>query len=182
MRNNGKRYVTQKAFGRESPYAWFKDVLSMDQWTAASVTVVPALVRVTSEWPHASSVTWLQLVWRWYQLLSGLLVNGHMPRVSRQSRLSLMKGVINAWSRGLRTDLLTFTSNRRLSTKTVRPFIAQEGISSLQMRSVGSYSTSGKEEEGKKERTGGENLIVFLYISSDLLSMEPWAAAKKTFS
>ena len=94
MRNNGKRYVTQKAFGRESPYAWFKDVLSMDQWTAASVTVVPALVRVTSEWPHASSVTWLQLVWRWYQLLSGLLVNSHMPRVSRQSRLSLMINVI----------------------------------------------------------------------------------------
>ena len=28
------------------------------------------------------------LVWRYYQLLSGFLTKGHLPRVSRQSRLS----------------------------------------------------------------------------------------------
>ena len=33
--------------------------------------------------------------------------------------------------------------------KTVLPVVASNGVSSLQMRSVGSHSTSGKEKEGK---------------------------------
>ena len=46
--------------------------------------------------------------------------------------------------------------------------------SSPQMRSVGSHSTSGREKEGIKER--------MKKIYMDLLSMEPWAAAKKKLS
>ena len=36
----------------------------------------------------------------------------------------------------------------------VRPVIALNGVPFLQMRSVGSHSTSGKEKEGKRERMG----------------------------
>ena len=62
------------------------------------------------------------------------------------------------WYRGLCTDLLTFTlqgnlgktSARRPSMKAVRSVV---GVPYLQMRSVGSHSTSGMEKEGKKERT-----------------------------
>ena len=69
------------------------------------------------------------------------------------------------------------TSARRQSDEgAVRPVIASNGVPFLQMRSVGSYSTSEREMEGIKERTE-------VYITSlVLLSMEPWAAAKKTFS
>ena len=38
--------------------------------------------------------------------------------------------------------------------KAVRPVIAANGVPYLQMRSIGSHSTSGREKEGKKERTG----------------------------
>ena len=37
----------------------------------------------------------------------------------------------------------------------VRPVIASNGVHFLQMRSVGSHSTSGREKEGNKERAGG---------------------------
>ena len=38
--------------------------------------------------------------------------------------------------------------------KAVRPVVASTGAPSLQMRSVGSHSTSGRKKEGYKERTG----------------------------
>jgi hypothetical protein len=38
--------------------------------------------------------------------------------------------------------------------KAVRPVITSNGVPYLQMRSVGSHSTSGREKEGKKEWTG----------------------------
>ena len=46
-----------------------------------------------------------KLVWRWHQLLSGFLANGHLSRVSRRS---LMIRVIMKLSMGLCTDLLAF--------------------------------------------------------------------------
>ena len=49
-----------------------------------------------------------KLVWRCHQLLSGFLAKGHLLRVSRQSRQSLIIRVIMKWSRELCTDLLTF--------------------------------------------------------------------------
>ena len=36
----------------------------------------------------------------------------------------------------------------------MRTLIALNGVTFIQMRSVGSYSTSGKEREGKQERMG----------------------------
>ena len=37
----------------------------------------------------------------------------------------------------------------------VRPVIASNGVHFLQMKSVGSHSTSGREKEGKREGLGG---------------------------
>ena len=54
-----------------------------------------------------------QLVWQCHQLLSGFLAKGHLPRVSRQSRRSLMIRVIMKWSWGLCTDLLAFALQLR---------------------------------------------------------------------
>ena len=47
------------------------------------------------------------------------------------------------------------TSARRPSDEgAVQPVIVSNGVPFLQMRSVGSHSTSGREKEGNKERTG----------------------------
>ena len=46
------------------------------------------------------------------------------------------------------------------------------------MRSVGSHNTSEREKEGIKERKGCSGWTINRY----LLSMEPWAAAKKALS
>ena len=66
------------------------------------------------------------------------------------------------------------TSARRPSDEgAVRPVIASNGSPFLQMRSVGSHSTSRREKEGIKERTGSINdapygdykyKIIFRYI------------------
>ena len=53
------------------------------------------------------------------------------------------------------------TSARRPSDEgAVRPVIASNGVPFLQMRSVGSHSTSGREKEGKNERIGVSNEII----------------------
>ena len=38
----------------------------------------------------------------------------------------------------------------------VRPVIASNGVPYLQKSSVGTHSTSGRKEDGRKERTGSE--------------------------
>ena len=43
--------------------------------------------------------------------------------------------------------------------KAVWPVIASNGVPFLQMRSVGSQSTSEREKEGIKERTGEEGKV-----------------------
>ena len=82
-------------------------------------------------------------VWWCYQLLSWFLAIGHLPRVSRQSRRSLMVRMIMKWSRGLCTDLLAFalelkktSAMRPYDEGAVRPVIALNGVLCLQMRSV----------------------------------------------
>jgi hypothetical protein len=42
--------------------------------------------------------------------------------------------------------------------KVVRPVFASNGVPSIQMRSVGSHCTSGKEKGGKKKRAGEDIL------------------------
>jgi hypothetical protein len=115
-------------------------LLSMEPWTATKKSK--------------------NLVWRCHQPLSGFLAKDYLPWVSRQSRRSLMIRLIMIWSWGLCTDLLAFalqlrkTSARRPSDEgTVRQVIASNGVSFLQMRSIGWHSTSGREKGGIKERS-----------------------------
>ena len=101
-------------------------------------------------------------VWRCHQLLSVFRANDHLSRVSRQSANNKRDNEIipgdvhrspwiypsveeNPWKYQLGDRLL----------KAVRPVIASNGVPCLQMRLVGSHSTSGKGEE-KKEGTGME--------------------------
>ena len=51
------------------------------------------------------------------------------------------------------------TSARRPSTKAVRPVIASNGVTCLQMRSIGSHSTSGREKEENKERVEAQSAL-----------------------
>ena len=64
------------------------------RWTLFSIT---ELLSTMEPWAAAKKTL---LVWRCHQLLSGFLAKGHLPRVSRQSRRSLMIRVIMKWSRG----------------------------------------------------------------------------------
>ena len=97
---------------------------------------------------------------RYHQLLSGFLANGHLSRVLRQSRLStddkgdnemILEAVprspgiyVGAEKKPRKTQL----GNRLM--KAFRTVIASNGITYLQMRSVGSHSMIRKENEGMK--------------------------------
>ena len=110
-------------------------------------------------------------------------VPSHLSRVSRQLRRSLMIRVIIKWSWGLCTDLLAFALQPRKTPENLsQETLWWSGCATsyrlklgpfLQMKSVGSHSMSRREKEGKKDWTGKYR---------DVLSMEPWAAAEKTFS
>ena len=54
--------------------------------------------------------------------------------------------------------------------KAVQPTIASNGVPYLQMKSVRSHSTSGREKEGKEERGKGKDIFC--------VCMEPWVATK----
>ena len=104
-----------------------------------------------------------KLVWQCHQFLSGFLAKGHLPRVSRQSRRSLMK-----WTRRLCTDLLALRMKKtpgkpllgdRLM-KIVRPVIASDGIPLPP-------DVEGMEKERKKERIGDHPstlIVLILYL------------------
>ena len=72
------------------------------------------------------------------------------------------------WYLGLCTYLLAFTLQLRKTPETsakrpsdegaVWPVIASNGVTFLQIKSVGSHSTSGRKKEGNKERMGYEIL------------------------
>jgi hypothetical protein len=89
-------------------------------------------------------------VWRFHQLLSRFLANGHLPQVSHQSANDkfdneIIPGAVHK-SFGLTAEEIPGkTSSRKASMK---------AVPCLQMRSVGSHSMSGREKEGKKKRTG----------------------------
>ena len=100
-----------------------------------------------------------KLVWRCHQILSGFLAKGHLSRLS-QSRLSannkgdeMIPGVVHR-SPGIALQLRKTrkSSARRPSMKAVQPVIVLNGVPYLQMMSVGSHRTSGREKERKKER------------------------------
>ena len=88
-----------------------------------------------------------------------------VPRICLEFYVShvcrLMIRVLMILHQGLCTGLLAFalqlrrtpeTSARRPSIKAVRPVIALNGVPYLQMRSVGSHSTSGRDKKEEKER------------------------------
>jgi hypothetical protein len=107
------------------------------------------------------------LVW----LPSGFLANGHLPRMSRPSANykgdnEVKPGAVH------RSTGICFTAEDNPGKsqlgdpliKAARPVIASNGVPFLHMRSVGSYSTLGREKVGRNK---------------GLLSRKPWAAVKK---
>ena len=86
------------------------------------------------------------------------LAVGHLPRVSSLSTNDkgdneMIPGAVH------RSPTLQLRKLRKISTRrppdegSVRPVIASNGVPFLQMRAVGSHSTSGREKEGIKKRT-----------------------------
>ena len=103
--------------------------------------------------PWVAAKIIFKLVWRCHHLLSGFLANVHLLRVSRKSRLStndkgdneMIPGVVHR-TPGIHCKAEENPGNPQLGDrlmKIVRP------VSSLQMELVGSYSTSGREKEGR---------------------------------
>jgi hypothetical protein len=85
---------------------------------------------------------------------------GSKPKAPKVTSVTNDKGY-NEMVPGLYTDPLAFALRLRKTRKTsarkpsderaVRPVITSNGVPFLQMRSIGSHSTSGREKEGKKE-------------------------------
>ena len=105
------------------------------------------------------------LVYRCHQLLSGFPINCYLPRVERQSAND--KGDII-----VKPELcIDVPGNPQIGDrllKVVRLLGASNGVPCLKMMLVGLHSTSER-----KERTGSALI---------LLSMEPWAVAKKLYA
>ena len=105
----------------------------------------------------------VQLVWRCHHLLSGFQ-RPLAPSVASVSSAANDKGddemILGAVHRSPGICLTAEENSRkpqlggRLMKGDVRPVIASNGVPFLQMSSVGSHSTSGREKEGKKERAG----------------------------
>ena len=100
-------------------------------------------------WSHGLWPKNFKVLWWCHQLLSGFLAKGQLFRVSHQSRSLMIRLIMNGpggcrqlscnlpYSRGKPLK----TSARRSSDEgAVRPFIASNGVSFLQMRPVGSLS------------------------------------------
>ena len=114
------------------------------------------LVRYVVHGAMSCSQKSFKLVWRCHQLLFGFLTKGHLHRVSRQSLLSLMIGMIMEW--GLCTGLLAFTFQLRktLENLSYETIYGPNGVPSHQMRSLESHSTSGRKKKWKNGRTGSD--------------------------
>ena len=101
------------------------------------MAVPPAPVRVPAQRPLAPSVTSVTSV------TNDKGGNGMLPRA--------VKGTCGIF---LMAEETRGTSARRPSDEgSLRSVIASNGLPYLQLKSVGSHNTSGKEKEGKKERT-----------------------------
>jgi hypothetical protein len=111
------------------------DLLSMEPWAAVKI---------------------FKIVLRCHRLLCGFLANGHLPRISRQSRLSVNNEGDNEMiprtvhrSSGI---YLRKSAAKRPSMEAGRPVIASNGTAYFQIRSVGSHRALGSV---KKERRKG---------------------------
>ena len=100
----------------------------------------------------------IKIVCRCHQLLSRFLANGHLPRVSCQSRLLANETGDNEMILGCYAEIsshLSYSwtkprkiSARKLSMKAVQPVAASNGVPYIKMTSIGWQSTSGREKEG----------------------------------
>ena len=101
-----------------------------------------------------------KLVWGFHQL-SGFLSQGQLPRVSRQSRPSLMIRVTMKWSRGLYSlsDLLAFALQlRKTSARSLMKGLCEQSClqwGAFPPNEVGRITQHVRKGEGRKE---GKNL------------------------
>ena len=120
----------------------------------------------------------LMQVWRCRRLLSGCITKGHLPRVSRQSRLSVDKGknemipvAVHKYP-GICLMAEEKPGEPRLGDRLIKlvwPFIASNGDTYLQLNSIRSHSASWRELEGKKERAGyAIQVLIFIIVVSKM--------------
>ena len=133
--------------------------------------------------PHCYSVVYgamgceqknCKLAWLDHQLLFAFLANDHLPEchviLVGQLMIRVIMNIPGTVHKSSDIYLISEenpqTSARRPTIlKAVRSFIASDGIPYLQMRSVGSQSTSEREKEEMEERIGsGNHTIVFISI------------------
>ena len=121
-----------------------------------SLDIWPGVQAACCLWSHGLRPKNFQLVWQCHQLLSGFLAKGHLPRVSSQSRRSLMIRVIMNYPGAVHRSpgiCLTAEENPRkpqLGNRVMKGLCDQ---SLLQVRSVGSHSTLGREKEGTSPKS-----------------------------
>ena len=126
------------------PYCAKKPVvhgaMGSGQKNFVSVAVPPAPVRVPSQRPLAPSVASVKSVTN---------DKGGNPMILRAVHRS--PGICLTAEQNPRKPQLG--SRRPSNEGAVRPVIVSNGVLFIQMRSIGSHSTSGREKEGNKERT-----------------------------
>ena len=113
----------------------------------------------------------LTLVWRCHHQLPWFLGKRHLLRVSQQSRLAandkgnneMIPGDVHRYTGIFIEENSGKPQLGDSPVKAVEPFISN-GVPYLQMRSVGSHSTSGREKEGTKERRSSYILQYLLTI------------------
>jgi hypothetical protein len=137
-----------------SKYLTYYSHLQTLIWSLHWLSTIDSEIKVACcTWSHGlRRKKSFKTVCRCHQLLSGFLAKGHLPRVAGQSHRSLMIRVIMKWSRRLCTDLLALKktwAKRPFDEGAVRSVITLNGVLNLQMRSVGSHSTSRKVKGGK---------------------------------
>ena len=119
-----------------------------------------------------------KLVWRCHQLLYGFLAKGYLsPSVTSVANDNWLWNVPGgcaqiSWHLPYSRGKPQKTSAMGPSDEgAVRPVIASNEVPFLQMRLVGSHSTSGREKEGIKERMGRHGGAISRTWTNDGLRM-----------
>ena len=137
--------------------AWSKIYFSHGVWDGSHFKNMQSLTWLCCKmscclWSHGLQPKKSWLVWQCHQipLLWALYLKCHDSHIC----LLLIK-VIMRWYWGLvhRSPDIYLIAEERLM-KAVRPAIASNGISYIQLRSIGSHCTSGREKEGNQEKVG----------------------------
>ena len=105
--------------------------------------------------------------------MSGFLANGHLPRVSRQSRMSANYKDDDEMIPGLCTDLLAFTLQVRKTRENFSKETLHEGCAISHRLKWGPLDRIARQEEKWKEKRG------CIIVTS--CPGRHWAAAKESF-